>query len=54
MSARKLGRRLRLVFVLAVLVAGGVGAGELSVNHAGAPATIHSATPAQPQEIVWD
>jgi hypothetical protein len=54
MSARKLGRFARLVFVLAALVAGGVGAAEISASHAGAPAAVHSAIPAQMLEIVWD
>lgn len=54
MSARKLGRFARLVFVLAALVAGGVGAAHVSADRAGAPAAVHSASSMQSLEIVWD
>ncbi|MEV6844815.1 hypothetical protein [Actinoplanes sp. NPDC051411] len=54
MSTRKLGRLARLVFVVAALFAGGVGAAEISANHAGAPATVRSAQAAQMLEVVWE
>ena len=54
MSARKLGRLAGLVFVLAAIFAGGVGAAELSADHAGAPATAQSAAQVSNLEILWD
>jgi hypothetical protein len=54
MSARKLGRFARLVFVLAAIFAGGVGAAQLGADHAGAPAAVHRAIPVQSLEWVWD
>jgi hypothetical protein len=54
MSARKLGRLAGLVFVLAAIFAGGVGAADLSAKHAGAPATVHSAAQVRSLEIIWD
>ena len=59
MSARKLGRLAGLVFVLAAIFAGGVGAADLSAKHAGAPAavspaTVNSAAQVRSLEIIWD
>jgi hypothetical protein len=54
MSARKLGRFAGLVFVLAALFAGGVGAADLSASHTGTSATVQSANKVNSLEVVWD
>jgi hypothetical protein len=53
MSARRLGRFARLVLVLVAIVAGGVGAAELGVQHSGAAASTHSAIQAPSSEVIW-
>lgn len=52
MSARKLGRFAGLVFVLAALIAGGVGAVELGTSHSSLPT--HQAAKLQQLDLIWE
>jgi hypothetical protein len=54
MSARKLGRLARLAFVLAAIIAGGVGAAQLGTDHAGAPVTAQVSHGVQSLDWVWE
>jgi hypothetical protein len=54
MSARKLGRFAGLVFVLAALIAGGVGAVELGTNHSSSVPATHQAIKLQQLDLIWD
>lgn len=54
MSARKLGRVAGLVFVLAAIFAGGVGAADLTAKHSGAASISHSAIQERNLEVIWE
>jgi hypothetical protein len=54
MFARKLGRLACLVFVLAAVVGGSVGAANLTTKPTGAVTSFHSASPLAQLDIVWE
>lgn len=54
MSARKLGRFACLVFVLAAVFGGGVGAADLTAKSTGAVSAAQSAAPAPLSDIIWE